>query len=104
MIGDADLDIQEDMNSTPALRKTDYQAASDLGYQSHFFARPNAIEDDHLPFARSACPVVDMIDIDYGYNNVFHHSVEDTLDKESPKSLQIVGDTVLETIRLIDQQ
>ena len=104
MIGDADLDIDEDMNSTPALRKTVYQAASDLGYQSHFFVRPNAIEDDHLPFARIGVPVVDIIDIDYGYNNVFHHSVEDTLDKESPKSLQMVGDTVLETIRLIDQQ
>jgi glutaminyl-peptide cyclotransferase len=104
MIGDADLDIDEDANSTPWLRKVVYQAASDLGYQSHFFVHPNAIEDDHLPFARIGVPVVDIIDLDYGYNNVFHHSVEDTLDKESPKSLQIVGDTVLETIRLLNQQ
>jgi hypothetical protein len=104
MIGDADLDIDEDMNSTPEMRKVIYQAASDLGYQSHFFARPNAIEDDHLPFARIGVPVVDIIDIDYGYNGIFHHSTEDTLDKESPKSLQIVGDTVLEAIRLLNQQ
>ncbi len=104
MIGDADLDIDEDMNSTPELKKTVYQAATDLGYQSHFFVRPNAVEDDHLPFMRIGVPVVDIIDINYGYNNVFHHSVEDTLDKESPKSLQIVGDTVLETIRLLNQQ
>lgn len=104
MIGDADLDIQEEMNSTAALRKVEYQAASDLGYQSHFFAQQMAVEDDHLPFARIGVPVVDVIDLDYGYNNSLHHSVEDTLDKESPKSLQIAGDTVLEMIRLINLQ
>ena len=104
MLGDKDLDIDEDANSTLWLRKTVYQAATDLGYQSHFFVRPNAFEDDHLPFARVGVPVVDILDIDYGYNGALHHSDEDTLDKESPKSLEIAGDTVLETIRLIDQQ
>jgi hypothetical protein len=48
--------------------------------------------------------VVDVINLDYGYNNAFHHSVEDTIDKESPKSLQIAGDTVLEMIRLLNLQ
>jgi glutaminyl-peptide cyclotransferase len=104
MIGDADLDIQEELNSTPALRKIEYQAASNLGYQSHFFRAQMAVEDDHLPFAKIGVPVVDVIDLDYGYNNVFHHSVDDTLDKESPKSLQIAGDTVLEMIRLLNLQ
>ncbi len=104
MIGDKDLDIDEDSNSTPWLRKVVYQAASDLGEQSHFFVRSNTIEDDHLPFARIGVPVVDVIDIDYGYNNSLHHSVEDTLDKESEKSLEIVGNTVLETVRLLNQQ
>lgn len=104
MLGDADLDVDEDANSTPWLRKLVYQAASDLGYQSHFFARANAFMDDHLPFARIGVPVVDILDIDYGYNGVLHHSDEDTLDKESPKSLQIAGDVVLETVRLINQQ
>jgi Zn-dependent M28 family amino/carboxypeptidase len=104
MIGDKDLDIQEETNSTPALRKVEYQAASNLGYQSHFFALSGAIEDDHLPFAKIGVPVVDVIDLDYGYNNAFHHSVEDTIDKVSPRSLQIAGDTVLEMIRLLNLQ
>lgn len=104
MVGDADLDIQEETNSTPWLRKLVYQAATDLGYQSHFYAQEEAIEDDHLPFLRIGVPAVDIIDLDYGYNNSLHHSVEDTLDKESPKSLKIAGQTVLETIRLLDQQ
>jgi len=28
--------------------------------------------------------VPDIIDIDYGYNDVFHHTVQDTIDKLSP--------------------
>ena len=36
-------------------------------------------------------PVVDLIDLDYGYNNVFHHTPEDTIDKLSPQSLAIIG-------------
>src|ERR1017187_4553020 len=37
MIGDADLDIQEESNSTPWLSELVYQAATNLGYQSHFY-------------------------------------------------------------------
>ena len=33
MLGDADLDIQEDTNSTPWLSELVYQAATNLGYQ-----------------------------------------------------------------------
>ena len=39
MIGDADLNIERDENSTPWLEDLIYQAATRLGYQSHFFAR-----------------------------------------------------------------
>ena len=102
MIGDADLDVQRDTNSTPWLSDLIYQAATQLGYQSHFFRQDTAIEDDHLPFARIGVPVVDVIDIDYGYGNAFHHTTQDTMDKLSPKSLQIVGDVVLQTIQYIN--
>ena len=104
MIGDADLDIQREGNSTPWLEDLIYQAASRLGYQSHFFAQAVPVEDDHLPFARVGVPVADIIDIDYGYNNAYHHTTEDTLDKLSSRSLQIVGDTVMQAIRLIEQR
>jgi len=43
-----------------------------------------------------------LIDYDYGYNNVFWHTPQDTLDKLSPKSLEIVGNVLLETIHLLD--
>jgi Zn-dependent M28 family amino/carboxypeptidase len=104
MIGDADLNIDRESNSTPWLLDLVQQAARRTGYQSHFFARTAAIEDDHLPFAKVGVPVADIIDLDYGYGNVFHHMPQDTPDKLSPKSLEIVGNTILETLHLVDQR
>ena len=103
MIGDADLNIDRESNSTPWLLDLVQQAAR-TGYQSHFFARTAAIEDDHLPFAKLGVPVADIIDLDYGYGNVFHHTPQDTIDKLSPKSLEIVGNAILETLHLVDQR
>jgi glutaminyl-peptide cyclotransferase len=102
MIGDADLDILKETSSTPWLSELVYHAATNLGYQSHFYEYQSAIADDHLPFLKIGVPSVDIIDLDYGYNNVYHHTVQDTLDKLSPQSLAIAGDVVLETIRLLD--
>ena len=104
MVGDSDLNIEHDQNSTPWLEDMVYKAASGLGYQSHFFGRNIAVSDDHEPFAKIGVPVADLIDFDYGYGNVFWHTPQDTLDKLSPKSLEIVGDVTLETVRLIDER
>ncbi len=102
MIGDADLGVYRDENSTPWLENLVLQAATSMGYQSHFFTATTAVEDDHLPFARAGMPVADVIDLDYGYNNSFHHTAQDTLDKLSVESLKISGDVILETIRLVN--
>ena len=102
MIGDADLDITRAANGTPWVEDLVFQAATRLGYQSFFFADTQEIEDDHLPFLHTGVPVADIIDINYGYNDSFHHTTEDTVDKLSVKSLQISGDVILETIRLLN--
>ncbi|HET6841780.1 MAG TPA: M28 family peptidase [Candidatus Angelobacter sp.] len=102
MIAVENVDVLRDENSTPWLQDVVYQAATRLGYQSHFYGRTSAIEDDHLPFHQSNVPVADLIDMPYGYNDVYHHTTEDTLDKLSPKSLQITGDVILESIRLLN--
>ncbi len=103
MIGDADLSIDRDQNSTPWLEEVVYQAATRLGYQSHFYARENQVTDDHIPFMQRGVPCADLIDFDYGYNNVFWHTPQDTVDKLSPKSLEIVADTILETVGILDK-
>lgn len=103
MIGDKDLDILRDTSSTAWLEDLIGHAANHLGYQSYFFQEETGMGgDDHIPFAQIGVPVADLIDFNYGYNNAFHHTVEDTIDKLSPKSLQITGDVILETIRLIN--
>jgi glutaminyl-peptide cyclotransferase len=103
MIGDADLNVDRATNSTPWLSNLVYKAASNLGTQSYFFQRDiGAVGDDHVPFAQRGVPVVDLIDFNYGYDNVFWHTPQDTIDKLSPKSLEIVGDVILETIRLVN--
>jgi glutaminyl-peptide cyclotransferase len=104
MIGDADLDIERNTSGAPWLLDLIYSAAERLGYQSHFYAMQGAIEDDHLPFMKRGVPTADVIDLDYGYNNVFHHTPQDTMDKLSPNSLQIAGDTILETVHMLDQR
>jgi glutaminyl-peptide cyclotransferase len=104
MIGDADLNVDRDTNSTPWLEDLVYQASSKLGYQSHFFGRTIAVEDDHIPFVHRGVPCADLIDLDYGYGNVFHHTPQDRLDKLSPKSLEIVGAVILETVDLLDKR
>jgi len=102
MIGDADLNIDEDANSTPWLEEVVYQAATRLGVQSHFYARKLAVGDDHTPFLKLGVPCADLIDFDYGYNNVFWHTPQDTIDKLSPKSIEIAGSVILETIYMLD--
>ena len=104
MIGDADLNIERVTEATPWLEDLVYQAATRVGYQSHFFAREMSVEDDYQPFLKRGVPAVDLIDFDYGYNNVFWHTTEDTVDKLSSKSLQIVGTVTLETLRLLDRR
>jgi Zn-dependent M28 family amino/carboxypeptidase len=104
MIGDANLNIERDTNSTAWMEDVVHDAATRMGYQSHFFGRTISVNDDHLPFVQRGVPCADLIDLDYGYNNVFHHTTQDTVDKLSPKSLSIVGTVTLETMRLLDQR
>lgn len=104
MLGDRDLDIQRDQNSTPWLEDLVYKAASQYGWQSYFFATTTAIDDDHIPFVKRGVPCADVIDIDYGYEDAYHHTAEDTMDKLSAKSLTIAGDTFLEAIQLLNQR
>ena len=104
MLGDRDLDIQRDQNSTPWLEDLVLQAATKYGWQSYFFQTNTRDEDDHIPFVKRGVPCADLIDLDYGYDNAYWHTAQDTLDKLSAKSLTIAGDTLLETIRLLDQR
>jgi glutaminyl-peptide cyclotransferase len=104
MIGDKDLDIQRESRSTAWLIDLVAQAAKKYGDEKYFFQREEAVDDDHLPFVQRGVPSIDVIDLDYGPDNSYHHTAQDTMDKISAKSLTIDGDVFMETIRLIDMR
>jgi glutaminyl-peptide cyclotransferase len=104
MIGDKDLNIQRETRSTGWLVELARQAAKKLGDERYFFQTEEAVDDDHLPFVQRGVPSIDVIDLDYGPNNSYHHTVQDTMDKVSAHSLTIVGDVFMETIRLVNQR
>lgn len=110
MIGDKDLNIDRDGNSTPWLLDTLKIAAKNTGHGGSIFKNETQVEDDHIPFKQRGVPVLDIIDLDYGPpsrerpEGSFHHTEQDTLDKVSARSLQISGDLFLEMIHLIDQR
>jgi Zn-dependent M28 family amino/carboxypeptidase len=104
MIGDKDLDILRESQSTGWLVDLVKQAVKKFGYDRYFFKKDEEISDDHLPFLRRGVPSIDIIDMDYGPNDSYHHTDKDTMDKISAHSLTIDGDVFMETIRLIDQR
>jgi glutaminyl-peptide cyclotransferase len=102
MIADKDLDIASDEFSSPALRSRVKQVAAKLGYAHFFLETSGAIDDDHKPFADAGVQVLDVIDLDYGPGNSYWHTAQDTLDKLSVRSLQVVGDIVFELVKELD--
>lgn len=92
MIGDADLNIYRERNSTPALTKSIWDTAASLGYDKYFIAQDKySMLDDHTPFLQKGIHAVDIIDFDYPY----WHTTQDTADKVSAHSLLVVGDSML---------
>jgi len=104
MIGDRDLGIRRESNSTPWLTDLVWGVARRLGHQRHFLNSTHTISDDHLPFLAAGIPSVDLIDFDYGTAGSYWHNAADTLDKLSPESLQIVGDVLLESVAELDRR
>ncbi len=101
MIGDKDLDILRESRSTDWLVNMVRQAVHKFGYDKYFFQEEMPIEDDHLAFVNRGVPSIDIIDLNYGPNNSYHHTAQDTMDKISARSLTIDGDVILETIKMI---
>jgi Zn-dependent M28 family amino/carboxypeptidase len=97
MIGDRNLTVRRDPNSTRWLTDILWATAKQLGHRQ-FMDEEMAIEDDHLPFIRAGVPAVDIIDLDYPQ----WHTPQDTLDAISARSLQIVGDVVVAALPQIE--
>ena len=98
MIGDRNLDMRKDSNSTPWLADIIWSQAAKMKLDQAFLPAMTTIEDDHLPFLAAGIPSVDIIDLDYDA----WHTQRDTLDAVSARSLQVVGDVLLASLPQIE--
>lgn len=73
-----------------------WRTARELGHEAAF---PDVvgsfIVDDHLPLNEAGIRTIDVIDFDYPH----WHTVDDTADKVSARTLGIVGEVVLAVVR-----
>jgi len=90
MVGDSDLNLYYERNSSLELSQSIWNQAAALGYNQFIPAPKYSILDDHTPFLERGIPAVDIIDFDYPY----WHTLEDTPDKVSAESLEAVGKTL----------
>ncbi|HEY2065268.1 MAG TPA: M28 family peptidase [Gemmatimonadaceae bacterium] len=109
MIADKDLNILQEETSVkmaPEVVSRVWQKAADLGYSNYFLPKVyGPITDDHVPLLNHGLRVIDVIDIDYGpmgpdgqASPNYHHTMQDTMDKLSTRSFQVVGDVALSLI------
>jgi glutaminyl-peptide cyclotransferase len=99
MIGDRDLRIKREAESTPWLTGLIWDTASAIG-RKEFVDDETAVIDDHLIFLEAGVPATDLIDFEYPA----WHTPDDTLDKVSAASLQAVGDVVLAALPVVEKR
>ena len=98
MIGDRQLDLLKEGHSTPWLRELVWSTAKELGLDPVLSKAEFEVGDDHVPFLEAGIHAVDLIDLNFGPGNSYHHTAEDTLDKVSAESMEKVGKLVLGVI------
>jgi hypothetical protein len=91
MVGDRSLDVTLPADSPPEIARDIFAAADALKLRNYFTYLEREMIDDHSPLNAIGIPTIDVIDFDYPW----WHTAEDTIDKISPKSLQIVGSVAL---------
>lgn len=99
MVGQKDLRVQPEANSTQWLADLVWKTADRLHYENTFVPKEvGAVTDDHGPFLKRGVPSVDLIEADWLTNYPYWHTTDDTMDKLSPKSLAISGHVILESV------
>jgi Zn-dependent M28 family amino/carboxypeptidase len=87
MVGDKSLTITLPPDSPSEIASGIFAAAEALNLRKHFTYASSGITDDHTPLNAAGIPTIDLIDFDY----LAWHTPEDTMDKISAESLDIVG-------------
>jgi Zn-dependent M28 family amino/carboxypeptidase len=92
MVGDIDLELPLVSPSTTSLQNSIWSVAEELGYNDTFIDVPRgSVTDDHVPFFDADIPAVDIVQVPFPS---YWHTLEDTPDKCSAESLEIVGEVI----------
>src|SRR5256884_9909995 len=91
MVGDRSLGIPLPSDSPADMARDIFAAAEALKLRSYFTYLGRDLIDDHVPLNGIGIPTLDVIDFDYPW----WHTADDTIDKISAPSLQIVGSVTL---------
>ena len=91
MVGDRSLGITLPADSPAAMARDVFAAAEALKLRKYFSYLDRDMIDDHTPLNAIGMPTIDIIDFDYPW----WHTADDTMDKISAESLQIVGSVAL---------
>jgi glutaminyl-peptide cyclotransferase len=95
-VGDRDLTLPREANSDERLWARLRRGAQRVGAAQAFPNRTSGgVLDDHIPFLREGVPAIDLIDFDFP---CWHRRCDD-LSAVSARSLDLVGETVLEFLR-----
>jgi glutaminyl-peptide cyclotransferase len=100
MIGDKDLDIMQEQNSSASLRKLIWGTAQQLGYGKYFLDSGGPTDDDHMPFVHMGVNAIDLIDFDKNY----WHTPNDTIDKIGAHSFEVVGSVLMEVLKKLEAE
>ena len=87
MVGQRSLKITLPTDSPVEMARDIFAAAEALKLRSYFTYLDREMIDDHTPLNAIGIPTIDLIDFSFPW----WHTAEDTIDKLSSQSLQIVG-------------
>lgn len=104
MIGYKNLSLPREGYSTRWLTDIVWETARSLGHGQYFPQREEFAEDDHFAFLRAGVPSVNLIQLSDYIDAGYWHTEQDTLDKISQQSLQIVGEVVLASLPRIEER
>jgi len=102
LVGGKNLRLMRESDSTKSYTDLVWKTGQRLGYEKVFVDQSTPVADDHLSFLARGVPAVDVINMET--SATYWHTPQDTPDKLSPKSLAIVGHTLLETIKELQQK
>ncbi len=76
-----------------------WRAAERLGYRDAFPSTVGReLVDDHVPLIEAGLPTANIVDFEYGPGNRYWHTPDDTPERLSAATLEMVGEVVAELI------